>query len=229
MPVACYTLSVYLKLEVLVMVTRLAVWRQWLLLPLLWLLVSLACNAPVGRQPTVEPPPTPGLTVTAVPIAPPADPSVAPATIPILTTAIVPEEPEATPALLPTFTPIAGPTLAATPTATTASATTSPATPRPASSPTSAGPLDFSYSISWQLTASNPFMAVARVTIQATGGSGVYTYYHDDILQSGATFQYNWAACQGNPGSLRVDSSDGQSVRKNYFETPPCPTPTPPS
>jgi hypothetical protein len=216
------------------MVTRLAIWRQWLFLPLLWLLVSLACNAPVGQEPAVEPPPTPSLTVTAVPSTPPADPSEAPATIPILLTAIMPEEPEATPALLPTFTPIAGPTLAATPTATTASAApTSPATPRPGSSPTTppaaSGPLDFSYNISWQLTAGNPFVAVARVTIQATGGSGVYTYYHDDILQSGPTFEYNWAACRGNPGSLKVDSSDGQSVRKNYFENPPCPTPTPPS
>jgi hypothetical protein len=43
----------------------------------------------------------------------------------------------------------------------------------------------------------------------------------------GPVFEYEWSTCRGNPGSLRVDSSDGQSVLKNYFENPPCPTPTP--
>jgi hypothetical protein len=208
--------------------------RAWMGLPLLWLLAALACNAPIAREPAPQPPLLPTATPTTMIVSSPLPPSEtppAPATIPILQTATpLQEEATGTAAPLPTFTPIAQPTLAATKEPTnTATAAAQPATPRPTNTPTPAsrGPLDFSYSIAWRLTAENPFMAVARVTIQATGGSGVYTYFHDDIQRSGPTFEYNWAACQGNPGSFRVDSSDGQSVRKSYFETAPCPTPTP--
>ena len=203
--------------------------RTGLILPLLWLIVTLACNAPTGSDPLPESPATstatPALaaTVTISSTAVPTDsPEFSPATLPAIEIATL--EP-ATPALLPTFTPIAQPTLAPTPAVVGTPTPTTP--PRPANTPTPSGPLDFSYSISWRLSASNPFMAIASVTIQATGGSGVYTYYHDDIRRDGLTFEYNWAACQGNPGSLRVDSSDGQTVRKNYFESAPCPTPTP--
>jgi hypothetical protein len=130
----------------------------------------------------------------------------------------------------PTFTPIQQPTLAAT---LTPSATPSrrPAnTPRPGVTATTAntgGPLDFDYNISWRLKDASAKTAIATVTIRASGGSGIYTYFRDDLVVDGPVFEYEWATCSGNPGSLRVDSSDGQSARKEYFENPPCPTATP--
>ncbi len=84
------------------------------------------------------------------------------------------------------------------------------------------GPLSFTYTIEWEVT-SDPAFAIATVTIVATGGSGGYQYFRDDLPVDGPIFQYQWATCRANPGSLRVDSADGQSVRTNYFETPPCP------
>jgi hypothetical protein len=133
-----------------------------------------------------------------------------------------------TPALLPTFTPIAGPTLAATLTARpTAVGPAATATPPAAATAIVAGPLQFTYEIDWRFATDNPFLVIARVTLHAQGGNGIYTYYHDDIRQAGALFEFNWVACRPKPGSLRVDSSDGQSVRQDYYQDTPCPTPTP--
>jgi hypothetical protein len=75
----------------------------------------------------------------------------------------------------------------------------------------------------------NPYLAIAHVTLTAQGGTGVYAFYRDDLPLQGPVFDYQWASCRGNPGSFRVDDSSGQSARLNYFEQPPCPTPTPPS
>lgn len=91
-------------------------------------------------------------------------------------------------------------------------------------------PLTFVWEISWEIDENNPGMATATIMITAAGGSGQYTYYHDDILQEGPTFSYQWATCKPRPGSVRVDSSDGQSVKEDYFVRSPCPatnTPTP--
>lgn len=179
----------------------------------IWLLTILACNAPV-RQATIPAPPTlittPAATVTLA-----TEPSAAAPT-------------PTSNAVLPTFTPVGTPNLNITlagstpaPTVTLAGTPGETGTPPP-----SQGDLSFTYQITWSISEQNPYLAVAQVTMQAQGGNGQYTYYHDDIRQDGPAFMYQWATCRGNPGSLRVDSSDGQSVRVNYFETPPCP-PTP--
>ncbi len=183
-----------------------------------WLLLTLACNAPLGGA-TIPAAPTlvtPSQTTPA--------PDSAPATgVPLETLA---------PDVLPTFTPIisgegtvaAAPSLEATaltPIAVTPLATVSPSTTT--TPPVQQGILSFTYTISWSISEQNPFLAVAFVTMNAQGGDGVYTYYHDDLRQDGSVFTYQWATCRGNPGSLRVDSGDGQSVRTDYFETPPCP------
>lgn len=195
----------------------------------LWLALVLACNAPLEPEPTL---PAPQL-VTQTPggaTLPPADSGTA-----------APPSPDAeggatiaVTAPLPTFTPIqatpsattsgdAGPTLAPTVTLPSAGPT---ATRPPAATGAVSGPLSFTYTIDWRLSPDNPYQAIAYVVIYASGGDGNYTYYRDDLPVAGPAFTYQWAACRGNPGSLRVDSA-GQSVRQNYFENPPCPTPTP--
>jgi hypothetical protein len=122
------------------------------------------------------------------------------------------------------------PTVGATPTRPPATATR---TPRPLPSATattgSSGPLDFSYNVSWMLSPSDPQLAIATVTINATGGGGGYRYYRDDLEVEGPVFSYEWGICRANPGSFRVDSSDGQSKKVDFFLAPPCPTPTPTS
>jgi hypothetical protein len=208
---------------------------RWLLFVCAVLVTAaLACNVPSAGQATLAPPPTPAsgpagstiITPTVTVVAP----STAPALLPTNTAAAATAEAPAlsTPALLPTFTPIAGPTLAATlapqPTAGVPAAT---ATARPTATPRVQGPLRFTYDFNWRFAPDNPFLVIARVTLHAQGGSGVYTYYHDDIRQAGAIFEFNWVACRPKPGSLRVDSTDGQSVRQDYYQEAPCPTPTP--
>lgn len=191
-------------------------------------MAMLACNAPFARvavtaTATLEVTETATATVSAtLEPAQTAPPAVDTATV---------SKPSATPQ--PTATIAQTPTLAPTRTA-------SPShTPRPTSTretvrtvtPTStggnAGPLSFTYQINWRLKDEKATQAIATVTILATGGGGKYKYYRDDLPVDGPIFEYEWGTCRGNPGSLRVDSADGQSARSDYFENPPCPTPTP--
>jgi hypothetical protein len=69
--------------------------------------------------------------------------------------------------------------------------------------------------------------SIATVTITAAGGGGGYIYLWDEIEQDGPIFEYFWRSCMGDPHSITVTSADGQSVTVNYYENPPCPTPTP--
>ena len=211
----------------------------------LWMGLVLACNAPFTEV-TVPPAPTDSTdSETATPETP-DDPEPATAE-PTAEESDAegsqdgedesePEQPTAAPETTntprPTFTPIQQPTLASTPTVPPTQ------TPRPTSSgssatstpvPGSSGPLTLEYNVSWALDPADPFKAIATVTLTASGGNGVYTYYHDEQPIDGPMFTYEWGACRGNPGSFRVDSGDGQSVKIDYFENPPCPTPTPTS
>lgn len=182
-------------------------------------LAALACNAVnVGVSATLPPPPA----ARTRDAAPPTDvPPTATATVPLA---------ERTP--LPTFTPrVATRDPNATPTP-TPDATASPtptvtigatATPTPTETAVSSGPLTLSYSLNWSLVRDEPGNALGTMTLFAGGGSGGYRYYHDDLLQSGPSFTFRWATCRNKPGSVRVDSADGQSVRINYFEAAPCP------
>ncbi len=189
--------------------------------------VGLACNLPLDISNPAPPPTRPP--ITALPQTTPTD-GLADPTLPPLPG--ITDEP--IPAQLPTFTPIQpllAPTLAlrdgGTPGGVPA-ATVTPYTPGVSltpeltapPAPVSGGPLGVSYVIRWRIEADK---AVARVTLTATGGSAPYRYYHDDLPVSGPTFEYAWTTCNPNPGSFRVDSGDGQSVRINYYEIPPCP------
>jgi hypothetical protein len=191
---------------------------------------ALACNAQ-SSTPTPTRPETLTPTDTSTPL--PLDPSrtlAPPETLAAgLTITAAPEDSATT---RPTFTPIQ-PTLAAT--------VTPSGTPlllptlRPTRSPvpaqtvisTVSGPLSFSYEISWRLSPDDPMEAIATVKIFASGGGGGYTYFRDGFEVEGSTFEYLWRVCKGNPGTLTVNSADGQSLSQTYFEDPPCPTPTP--
>lgn len=206
--------------------------KRLILFAALILLAGLACNMPV-REATPPPSPPAAPETETTPTSPPPTRDAAPATLPPLAaTATTPatETPATAPETpLPTFTPIAQPTLIPTlaPTATPTPRPAVTAPPRATNTPAVYPPLSFDYHISWRLSAEDPYMAIASVTITAQGGDGAYAYYRDGVEQPGPQFEYQWAACQGNPGTFRVTSGDGQSVSQNYFQTAPCPTPTP--
>jgi hypothetical protein len=193
---------------------------------------ALACNMPVAEE-TVPAPESPEASPNAgEPSEPAASPAqatlAAPQTVPASITTGEAEQENGGAA--PTFTPIQPPTLAAslTPSVTPSRRPTN--TPRPGVTSTSAnagGPLTFTYNITWRLKDASATVAIATVTFNVKGGSGVYTYFRDELQVDGPVFEYEWATCRGNPGSLRVDSSDGQSSRVEYFQNPPCPTATP--
>jgi len=194
---------------------------------------ALACNMPVAQE-TVPAPDSPEVSPSAEesaePVSSPAQATLAsPQTLPA---SIATEESAGeSGGAAPTFTPIQ-PTLAASLTPSVTPSRRPTFTPRPGVTSTSTatnagGPLTFTHNITWRLKDAAAKVAIATVTFNVKGGSGVYTYYRDDLPVDGPVFEYEWATCSGNPGSLRVDSSDGQTTRVNYFETPPCPTLTP--
>ena len=203
--------------------------RLGLMIALL-LAAGLACNAPLAEDEAITETPT----ATPESIEPAASPEEATLAAPQTAPASVQTEEAGmeTTEPIPTFTPIRQPTLAATLTLSPTPRPTATARPggtsRPTSTPSDAGgPLSFTYNITWRLKDASATQAIATVTIDAKGGSGVYTYYRDDLRVDGPVFEYEWATCSGNPGSLRVDSTDGQTARTEYFENPPCPTATP--
>ena len=195
-------------------------------------LAILACNAPFGREaPTATPTatatlePTETSSETQKATLEPAQ-TVPPAVdTPTVSKPIETPDPTATreepPTLAPTHT--STPSRTPRPTATTGTAPTT----TPSATAGSNGPLSFTYQISWRLKDEKASQAIATVTMLATGGGGEYVYFRDDLQVDGPVFEYEWSTCRGNPGSLRVDSADGQSVRTDYYENPPCPTPTP--
>lgn len=197
----------------------------------LLVLLALACNAPIGGDDTPSPPPptntavqtpdiietTPAPTVETEPTS-----ETEPTAETIATTAAT-----ASATSLPTFTPIQA-TVAPDATATQTPVPTEAATQTRAATTTPKvdnSPLTFTFSISWQVDPGNSSIAIASVSIVATGGGGGYQYFRDDLPVDGPNFQYQWATCRANPGSLRVTSADGQSIKIDYFEQPPCPSP----
>ncbi len=114
--------------------------------------------------------------------------------------------------------PGSGPANTPSPTA-EAGGTSSPGPTTAASS----GPLDFSYLVEWQLDPQDDNNAIASVALYPRGGDGNYSYYQDDSLRPGSHFEFNWRACKPYPGSFRVDSGDGQSIKKDVWEKAPCP------
>jgi hypothetical protein len=197
---------------------------------LLLIAAGLACNAPGNRATD-----TPTSTATSSPTVEQIQPTLGvPETVPAVFSTATAEALTQTP--LPSFTPIQPPTLAPTltpsivptrrpPSGNGGAATNTPQPTEP--SEETQGPLSFSYHIEWRLKDASAKQAIATVNITAQGGGGGYTYFRDEIPVDGPVFEYTWSTCAGNPGSFRVTSVDGQTLKKDYFSNPPCPTFTP--
>lgn len=180
---------------------------------MIFLFVSLACNAPLSlldARPTLPPPPTAGVIIgTTIPTTNNNEP--------VPTATLVNGNNGGSQSALPTFTPRPNNTGNNSAPAATVSAET--ATPTPAVN--TGGPLNFNYTVSWRLD-TNSGEAIATVTIAPSGGDGNYSYFRDELPVNGPIFEYRWATCTGNPGSFRVTSGDGQSKKVDYFEQSPC-------
>ena len=118
------------------------------------------------------------------------------------------------------------------PTDTSAPTATLTRTPRPRSTAATvrprntAAPLNVTYQVV-EIKRKAGDEATLTLKVYATGGSGGYRYYHDDIQQPGATF--NIAGTCGKPfvHTIKVVSGDGQTVAVPYHVGGVCPTPTP--
>ncbi|MEM7801964.1 MAG: hypothetical protein AAF633_22405, partial [Chloroflexota bacterium] len=83
-------------------------------------------------------------------------------------------------------------------------------------------PLSAQFSVVWRFDPQDSSQAIAEVLIVAFGGSGEYRYFQDGILLNGPLFEYKRPACQTGFSSFRIESTDGQSIELDHYETPPC-------
>ncbi len=92
---------------------------------------------------------------------------------------------------------------------------------------TPGGPLQFSWTIlGIPRDDPNTNTSFHTIVITAQGGSGVYTYYRDGQQLSSSQFVLAWVTCGGQVvTTIRVDSSDGQSVEQVVGFNSFCPTP----
>jgi len=161
-------------------------------------LVVAACSD--GRAQTELP------TIIIPTAAPPtaAPPTTAPIAAPTEAPAATAEVPTAVP---PTETPTETPTLEPSPTA------------RPRATATPAGPLDFQMYVAGcrnAPTAAKPDNVVITISVEATGGNGVYRYYHRDVEEPDKFIDVEWGKNTRLNGSVTVTSGDGQSLTKEY-------------
>lgn len=170
---------------------------RWMMLICLTILSILLLACSLASSATPAPPGGPSIGATASPTA--TLPPIAPGT-----------------QAVPTRKPPTGiPTIqtGATPTPTAASAAPTATNP-----PVSTGPLDFAISIAGcRLDPAREGGVILTLRFDATGGNGVYTYYHENQK---VTRTFERPATKGTAviDSFRVDSGDGQRVeRKERF------------
>lgn len=182
---------------------------------LLWLVfavllgMAVACSAS-NPQPQVPPAATSG-SQSAPPTStlPPAAPTNTPA-------------PPAPTEVTPTSEP-PQPTDTAEPTATLTQTPKPRATARPRNTAT---PLSVSYNVV-EIKRLPGDEATLVLKVYATGGSGGYRYYHDDIQQPTATFNIPGRCGKPFVHTIKVTAGDGQTVAVPYHVNGVCPTPTP--
>lgn len=180
---------------------------------------SLACSlAGPEASPAPAQPAAPSITA-----APASEPTAIPPT------KVQIEIPTAAPTIAGEVLPTDTATLSPTPTSTaTATATQKPksATATATKKPVSTGPLTISYEyLSIKRNPNN--QAVLMIKVIATGGGGGYTYYHDDLKQTGAVFDVLGTCGKKFTHTLKVTSADGQTATVGYSRAGDCPTPTP--
>jgi hypothetical protein len=85
----------------------------------------------------------------------------------------------------------------------------------------SSGPLDFEIqAIKCRKDSGRPNGIIVTIQINATGGSGVYTYSHEGETLSGAVYDRLATKSGAMIDSYRVQSSDGQVKEKKVFLSP---------
>ncbi len=128
----------------------------------------------------------------------------------------------------PAATPSGNATESATTPAGSSTATiTSTARPRPRPTATSAGPLTFTgtgvYVANCRLapTADKPGKVIIQISVEVTGGNGVYQYFDNDGVKWPTKF-IDVPGERGTPliGKVTVTSGDGQSIEKEYDISP---------
>jgi len=166
-----------------------------------------------GPAPNVEPSPVLPNTTT-----PPT--AVPPTTVPATAVPANPPTVNASPTLPPTSVPTSV-GAAATPTAPPATPTTAP---RPRPTATSAGPLTVAIYVANcrnAPTAAKPGGIVIQISVEATGGNGVYKYYNNEGVQQQTKFiDISWEMGSRLLGKVTVTSGDGQTVEKEYSISP---------
>jgi hypothetical protein len=116
---------------------------------------------------------------------------------------------------------------AATPVSSTPPATAATVAPKPQPKPKSTGPLAFTgsgvYVANCRLTPTTdkPGGIVIQISIEVTGGNGVYQYFDND----GKQWPSKFIDVQGEKGTaslgrVKVTSGDGQSIDKEYDISP---------
>ncbi len=151
----------------------------------------------------------------------PSAPTVAPTTaLQVQPTSLPPTQPPPT-SIPPTNTPAPAATVPAPtePPAPTATATAAPAATRPRSTPTSAGPLNAAIYVAncrSTPTADKPGQVVVQISVEATGGNGLYRYFYQD-KESPTKF----IDVIGEKGTriidrVKVTSGDGQELTKEF-------------
>lgn len=179
----------------------------WLALVTVLLAMLTACSAS-NPQPPIAPPTATSGSQAAPPTntLPPAAPTDTPAPTEIAPSA---EPPQPADTAEPTATPTR--------------------TPRPRTTVrprNTATPLGVSYEVV-EIKRQPGDEATLIMKIYATGGSGGYRYYHDDIPQPNATFNIPGRCGKPFVHTVKVTSGDGQTVALPYHVNGVCPTPTP--
>lgn len=147
------------------------------------------------------------------------------------TSTLPPAAPTDTPAS-PAPTEVASTTEPLPPIETDGPTATPTSTPRPRSSAATvrprqtATPLNVSYEVA-EIKRLPGDEATLVLKVHATGGSGGYRYYHDDIQQSSATFNIDGRCGKPFVHTIKVTTGDGQTVALPYHVSGACPTPTP--
>ncbi len=151
--------------------------------------------------------PVPELNITRVPTMP--SPTVLPPSETSVPTNTL--EPSDTP--LPTIKPTASPS----PTIVRPSRT--PITLSPPSTPAAFGPLRVNVYVSNCRLASTPDKpgnVIVQISIEATGGNGVYRYFNQGVESTSKLADILWERGTQLIGTVKVISGDGQTVEKVY-------------
>lgn len=84
-------------------------------------------------------------------------------------------------------------------------------------------PLAFTWEVlAWEPAPGETDRVIATLYVAASGGNGVFAYFHDDLRQPGPVFAVTGSLCRPLSHRIRVDSA-GDSVSQEYWIPAPCP------